>query len=110
VSPHKGRDRVGPFVSTLFTAADVADKLEFSFQDNQQGLMMVSKAMREAGCRTLEGSNRQIRVDTNQVRLWALSMTLAAKFSTMEAAALAEHYKRQKTREPISLDDYDPAS
>jgi Family of unknown function (DUF5906) len=104
------RDRVGPFVGTLCTAADVADKLEFSFQDNQQGLMMVSKAMREAGCRTLEGRNRQIRVDTKQVRLWALSKTLAAKFSTMEPAALAEHYKRQKTREPISLDDYDPAS
>jgi hypothetical protein len=98
------RDRVGPFVGTLCTAADVADKLEFSFQDNQHGLMMVSKAMREAGCRTLEGSNRQIRVDTKQVRLWALSKELAAEFSTMEPAALAELYKRQKTREPIILD------
>jgi hypothetical protein len=104
------RDRVGPFVGTLCTAADVADKLEFSFQDNQQGLVMVSKAMREAGCRTLEGRNRQIRVDTKQVRLWALSKKLAAKFSTMEPAALAELYKRQKTRKPIILDDYDPAS
>ena len=104
------RDRVGPFAGTLCTAADVVDKLEFSFQDNQQGLVMVSKAMREAGCRTLEGRNRQIRVDTKQVRLWALSKKLAAKFSTMEPAALAELYKRQKTRKPIILDDYDPAS
>ena len=103
------RDRVGPFVGTLCTAADVADKLEFSFEDNQQGLAMVSKAMREAGCRTLEGRNRQIRVDTKQVRLWALTKKLAAKFSTMEPAALAELYKQQKTRTPI-LDDYDPAS
>jgi hypothetical protein len=104
------RDRVGPFVGTLCTAADVADKLEFSFEDNQQGLVMVSKAMREAGCRTLEGKNRQIRVDTKQVRLWALSKKLAAKYSAMEPATLAELYKRQKTLKPIILDDYDPAS
>lgn len=104
------RDRAGPFVGTLCTAADVADKLEFSFEDNQQGLVMVSKAMREAGCRTLEGKNRQIRVDTKQVRLWAMSKKLAAKYSAMEPAALAELYKRQKTRKPIILDDYDPAS
>jgi Family of unknown function (DUF5906) len=101
------RDRAGPFVGTLCSAADVADKLEFSFEDNQQGLVMVSKAMREAGCRTLEGKNRQIRVDTKQVRLWALSKRLAAKFSTMEPAALAELYKRQRARKP-SADD--PAS
>jgi hypothetical protein len=104
------RDRVGPFVGTLCTVADVADKLEFSFQDNQQGLVMVSKAMREAGCRTLEGKNRQIRVDTKQVRLWAVSKKLAAKYSAMEPAALAELYKRQKTLKPIILDDYDPGS
>lgn len=101
------RDRAGPFVGTLCTAADVADQLGFSFEDNQQGLVMVSKAMREAGCRTLEGKNRQIRVDTKQVRLWALSKKLAAKFSTMEPAALAELYKRQLARKP-SADD--PAS
>jgi hypothetical protein len=101
------RDRAGPFVGTLCTAADVADKLEFSFEDNQQGLVTVSKAMREAGCRTLEGKNRQIRVDTKQVRLWAVSKKLAAKFSTMEPAALAELYKRQRARKP-SADD--PAS
>jgi hypothetical protein len=101
------RDRVGPFVGTLCTAADVADKLEFSFEDNQQGLAMVSKAMREAGCRTLEGKNRQIRVDGKQVRLWAVSKKLAAKYSAMEPAALAELYKRQKTLKP-SADD--PAS
>jgi len=101
------RDRAGPFVGTLCTAADVADQLEFSFEDNQQGLLMVSKAMREAGCRTLEGKNRQIRVDTKQVRLWALSKKLAAKFSTMEPAALAELYKLQRARKP-SADD--PAS
>jgi hypothetical protein len=101
------RDRAGPFVGTLCTAADVANQLEFSFEDNQQGLVMVSKAMREAGCRTLEGKNRQIRVDTKQVRLWALSKKLAAKFSTMEPAALAELYKRQRARKP-SADD--PAS
>ncbi len=104
------RDRAGPFVGTLCTAADVADKLELSFEDNQQGLVMVSKAMREAGCRTLEGRNRQIRVDTKKVRLWALSKKLAAKYSAMEPAALAELYKRQKTRKPIILDDCDPAS
>jgi hypothetical protein len=104
------RDRTGPFVGTLCTAADVANKLEFSFEDNQKGLAMISKAMREAGCRTLEGKNRQIRVDAKQVRLWALSKKLAAKFSTMEPAALAELYKRQKTLKPIILDDYDPAS
>jgi Family of unknown function (DUF5906) len=104
------RERVGPFVGTLCTAADVVDKLKFSFQDNQQGLVMVSKAMREAGCRTLEGGNRQVRVDTKKVRLWALSKKLAAKYSAMEPAALAELYKRQKTRKPIILDDYDPAS
>ena len=101
------RDRAGPFVGTLCTAADVADKLEFSFEDNQQGLLMVSKAMREAGCRTLEGKNRQIRVDTKQVRLWAMSKKLAAKYSAMEPAALAELYKRQRARKP-SADD--PAS
>jgi hypothetical protein len=101
------RDRAGPFVGTLCTAADVADKLEFSFEDNQQGLVMVSKAMREAGCRTLEGTNRQIRVDTKQVRLWALTKKLAAKFSIMEPAALAELYKWQRARKP-SVDD--PAS
>ena len=89
------RDRAGPFVGTLCTAADVADKLELSFEDNQQGLVMVSKAMREAGCRTLEGKNRQIRVDTKQVRLWAVSKQLTAKYSAMEPAALAELYKRQ---------------
>jgi len=44
------------------------------------------------------------------VRLWALSKKLAAKFSSMEPAALAELYKRQKTLKPIILDDYDPAS
>jgi hypothetical protein len=104
------RNRVGPFVGTLCTAADVADELEFSFQDNQQGLVMVSKAMREVGCRTLEGGNRQIRVDTKPVRLWALSKKLAAKYSAMEPAALAELYKRQKTRNSIILDDCDPAS
>jgi hypothetical protein len=104
------RDRTGPFVGTLCTAADVANKLEFSFEDNQKGLAMISKAMREAGCRTLEGKNRQIRVDAKQVRLWALSKKLVAKFSTMEPAALAELYKRQKTLKPIILDDYDPAS
>jgi hypothetical protein len=103
-------DRAGPFVGTLCTAADVADKPEFSFEDNQQRLAMVSKAMREAGCRTLEGKNRQIRVDTKQVRLWALSKKLAAKYSAMEPATLAELYKRQKTLKPIILDDYDPAS
>ena len=101
------RDRAGPFVGTLCTAADVADKLEFSFEDNQQGLVMVSKAMREAGCRTLEGKNRQIRVDTKQVRLWALTKKLAAKFSTMEPAALAELYKRERARK---ASDDDPAS
>jgi hypothetical protein len=101
------RDRAGPFVGTLCTAADVADKLEFSFEDDQQGLVMVSKAMREAGCRTLEGKNRQIRVDTKQVRLWAVSKKLAAKYSAMEPAALAELYKRQRARKP-SADD--PAS
>jgi hypothetical protein len=68
---------------------------------------MVSKAMREAGCRTLEGTNRQIRVDTKQVRLWALTKKLAAKFSIMEPAALAELYKWQRARKP-SVDD--PAS
>jgi hypothetical protein len=104
------RDRTGPFVGTLCTAADVVDKLEFSFEDNQQGLAMVSKAMREAGCRKLDGTNRQIRVDGKQVRLWALSKKLAAEYSAREPAALAELYKRQKTREPIILDDYDPAS
>ena len=104
------RDRAGPFVGTLCTAADVADKLEFSFEDNQQGLVMVSKAMREAGCRPLEGKNRQIRVDTKQVRLWALSKKLAAEYSAMEPATLAELYKRQKTLKPIILDDHDPAS
>jgi hypothetical protein len=104
------RDRAGPFVGTLCTAADVADKLEFSFEDSQQGLVMVSKAMREAGCRTLEGKNRQIRADTKQVRLWARSKKLAAKYSAMEPATLAELYKRQKTLKPIILDDYDPAS
>jgi hypothetical protein len=104
------RDRTGPFVGTLCTAADVVDKLELSFQDNQQGLAMVSKAMREAGCRTLDGTNRQIRVDGKQVRLWAVSKKLAAKYSAMEPAALAEVYRQQKTREPIILDDCDPAS
>src|ERR1700676_36885 len=104
------RDRTGPFVGTLCTAADVVDKLELSSQDNQQGLTMVSKAMREAGCRTLDGTNRQIRVDGKQVRLWALSKKLAAKYSAMEPAALAEVYTQQNTREPIILDDYDPAS
>jgi hypothetical protein len=71
---------------------------------------MVSKAMREAGCRPLEGKNRQIRVDTKQVRLWALSKKLAAEYSAMEPATLAELYKRQKTLKPIILDDHDPAS
>jgi Mesyanzhinovviridae DNA primase len=104
------RDRTGPFVGTLCTAADVVNKLELSFQDNQQGLAMVSKAMREAGCRTLDGTNRQIRVDGKQVRLWAVSKKLAAKYSAMEPAALAEVYRQQKTCEPIILDDYDPAS
>jgi hypothetical protein len=70
----------------------------------------VSKAMREAGCRTLAGTNRQIRVDTKQVRLWAISKKLAAKFSAMEPAALAELYKRERMRKPINLDDYDPAA
>ena len=104
------RDRTGPFVGTLCTAADVVDKLELFFQDNQQGLAIVSKAMREAGCRKLDGTNRQIRVDGKQVRMWALSKKLAAEYSAMEPAALAELYKRQKTREPIILDDDDPAS
>ena len=69
---------------------------------------MVTKAMREAGCRTLEGKNRDC-VATKQVRLWALSKQLAAKYSAMEPAALAELYKRHKTRKPIT-DDYDPAA
>jgi hypothetical protein len=86
------------------------DKLEFSFQDNQQGLAMVSKAVREAGCRKLDGTNRQIRVDGKQVRLWALSKKLAAEYSAMEPAALAALYRQQNTCEPIILDDYDPAS
>src|SRR5260370_16915298 len=102
------RDRVGPFVGTLCTAADVADKLEFSFEDNQQGLVMVSKAMREAGCRTLEGKNRQVRVDTKQVRLWALSKKLAPNYSPIPPATLAHLYKRPKTPNPIILHHYDP--
>ncbi len=72
--------------------------------------MMVTKAMREAGCRTLDGTNRQIRVDGKSVRMWALSKKLAVEYSAMAPAAVAELYKRQKTREPIILDDYDPAS
>ena len=103
------RDRVGPFVGTLCTAAGVAEELEFSFHDNQQGLMMVSKAMRKAGCRTLEGGNRQIRVEAKKVRLWAISKELADKFSNLEPAALAELYKRQRASKQVILDD-DPAS
>jgi hypothetical protein len=104
------RDRSGPFLGTLCTAADVVEQLELSFQDNQKGLAMVSKAMREAGCRKLDGTNGQIRVDGKQVRLWALSKKVAAEYSAMEPAALAELYKREKTGEQIILDDYDPAS
>jgi hypothetical protein len=92
------RDRQGPFAGTLFTAADVADKLEFAFEDNQRGLAAVAKAMREAGCRSIK---HQVRVDTKQVRLWALTKKIAAQCSSFEAAKLVELYKVQRARQPM---------
>jgi hypothetical protein len=98
------RERSGPFVGSLFTAADVANKLEMSFTDNQHGLAMVARALREAGCRAIEGKNRQIKVDTKPLRIWALNKKIAAQCGKIEPAALCDRYKVQRARKPTAAE------
>jgi 2,4-dienoyl-CoA reductase-like NADH-dependent reductase (Old Yellow Enzyme family) len=101
------RERTGPFAGSVTTAADVAESLQIAFpsDDKQAGLAAIAKAMHEAGCRQIV--KKQIRVDAKQVRLWARTKKLAARWSSMEPAELATLYKQQRAIKPLSP-GYDP--